>query len=221
MAVMDADVAHVAGLLAEPARARMIAALMNGRSLPAGELAAAAGISAQTASNHLRKLLAAKMLRMQPSGRHRYYQLDGIGVATAFEGLGALATRRPKCDEQTARFRHCYSHMAGTIAVSITDALLERRIIAPDVPGKFRATTEGEVWFGELGVWDSKATSCIDWTERRPHLGGPLGVSLFHRFIELGWIAKTRDSRALRITPAGARNVEKLLGLRIPARFVN
>ena len=218
---MDADVAHVAGLLAEPARARMVAALMDGRSLPAGELAAAAGISAQTASNHLGKLLAANILRMQPSGRHRYYQLAGSPVAVAFESLAALANRRPKCDEQTARLRHCYSHMAGTIAVTMADSMLQRQIIAPDVPGKFRVTAPGEAWFSGLNIRGTRAVSCIDWTERRPHLGGPLGVALFHRFIELEWIVKVRDSRALRITLAGARNVEKLLGIRIPARFVN
>jgi DNA-binding transcriptional ArsR family regulator len=218
---MESDVAHVASLLAEPARARMVGALMDGRSLPAGELAAAAGISAQTASNHLGKLLAANILRMQPSGRHRYYQLAGNPVAVAFESLAVLADRRPRCDEQTARLRHCYSHMAGTIAVGMADAMLSRGVLTAETPGKFGITQSGREWFGELGVMPLATKACLDWTERRPHLGGPLGVALFHRFMELNWIARTRNSRALRITPAGARQMEKLFGLEIPARWVN
>jgi DNA-binding transcriptional ArsR family regulator len=218
---MDADVAHVAGLLAEPARARMVAALMDGRSLPAGELAAAAGISAQTASNHLGKLLAANILRMQPSGRHRYYQLSGSPVAVAFESLAVLANRRPKCDEQTARLRHCYSHMAGTVAVEMADAMVKSGVLTSETQGKFGITVSGRQWFGELGVMPLATKACLDWTERRPHLGGPLGVALFHRFMELNWTAKTRNSRALRITPTGAHQMEKLFGLRIPARWVN
>ncbi len=218
---MDADVAHVASLLAEPARARMVGALMDGRSLPAGELAAAAGISAQTASNHLGKLLAANILRMQPSGRHRYYQLAGSPVAVAFESLAVLANRRPKCDEHTARLRHCYSHMAGTIAVGMADAMVSSGVLTAETQGKFGITPPGRQWFGELGVLPLATKACLDWTERRAHLGGPLGVALFHRFVELDWIAKTRKSRALRITPAGARQMEKLFGLKIPARWVN
>jgi DNA-binding transcriptional ArsR family regulator len=218
---MDADVAHVAGLLAEPARARMVAALMDGRSLPAGELAAAAGISAQTASNHLGKLLAANILRMQPSGRHRYYQLAGSPVAVAFESLAALATRCPKCDEQTARLRQCYSHMAGTIAVGMADAMLRGGVLTAETPGRFGITPSGREWFGELGVMPLATKACLDWTERRPHLGGPLGVAFFHRFMELNWIARTRNSRALRITLAGAHQMEKLFGLKIPARWIN
>lgn len=222
------DISGIAALLAEPARARMIASLLDGRALPATELAFAANISPQTASNHLSKLLSSQLLRVETQGRHRYYHLSGPEVAQAVEALASLIpharlkqqTQGP--EQQNLQFvRHCYSHLAGTLAVDIAAKLLERRLLVVHSAKFYRVTRSGMLWFGDLGIdipaLGSKKTGlakkCLDWTERRYHLAGPLGVALFRQFISQGWISKRRNSRAMRITEKGRVELERRLAL--------
>lgn len=227
-----AAVSRVATLLADPARAQMLGELMSGRILPAGELARCANVSAQTASHHLRRLLEGGLIEVGPQGRHRYYRLAGEDVAAAIEALGNVPAPRPVAlplsspEREVKRLRRCYSHLAGTIAVAATDAMVARGFLVPRPDRTWALTRAGGDWFATLGVpagvigpsnsRRQPARQCLDWTERRPHLAGPLGVAFFHRLVELKWIAAVRESRAMRITSAGLVELERRLGVTVP-----
>lgn len=227
-----ADISRVAALLAEPARARMLSALISGRVLPAGELAFHANVSAQTASNHLRRLLEGGLIEVETQGRHRYYRLTGEEVATAIEALGnVLPPPRPGPSPMTPQereirlLRRCYSHLAGMIAVSAAETMVARRFLVPQRDRAWRLTDAGRDWFADLGLpprlLDAHprrlvVKQCLDWTERRYHLAGPIGVAFFHRLVELKWVAHTRSSRAMRVTSTGLVELERRLGLAIP-----
>jgi DNA-binding transcriptional ArsR family regulator len=227
------DISPVAALLAEPARARMLAALMSGKALPAGELAFHANVSPQTASNHLRRLLEGGLIAVETQGRHRYYRLAGEAIATAIEALGNVVpaprlapAHMSSQDREIRLLRRCYSHLAGSMAVSIAEALVARRVLAALHDRSWRLTPEGSRWFAELGLpprilerpehLRGGVKPCLDWTERRYHLAGPIGVAFFHRLVELKWIADIRRSRAMRLTSTGAVELERRLGLTIP-----
>src|SRR5262245_11507471 len=207
-------------LLADPGRAAMLVALLEGRSLPAGELARAASVSAQSASAHLSKPSRGGLITVQREGRCRYYKLAGPRVANALEALGAISTARPaaeyivaKADKSLLLARSCYDHLAGRIGVALADAMQKQRVIVTEGERDYRVTTKGADWLHELGVeieslQQSKrhlARRCLDWTERRPHVGGALGAALMERFLGDGWLARTRGSRALRVTIKGRR----------------
>jgi DNA-binding transcriptional ArsR family regulator len=208
-------------LLADPGRSAMLLALLEGRPLPAGELARAAAVSAQSASAHLAKLSKGGLITMQRDGRCRYYKLAGPRVANALEALGAISTVRPvadyvatKADQPMRLARSCYDHLAGRIGVALTDALQKQRVIVTEGERDYRITTRGEQWLNELGVpveylqqgKRNLARRCLDWTERRPHISGALGAALMKHFIDDGWLARYRDTRALRITNKGRRS---------------
>lgn len=232
---MKPDIAAIAALFAEPARAKMISCLIDGRALPAGELAVAAGISAQTASNHLLKLLESGLLEVEIEGRYRYYRLANDEVASVVEALANLASFTPPklrpnvpSDAAVQYFRHCYSHMAGAVGVRITANLLERKILVCTGQKTFGVTESGKAWFSALGI-EVEALAprggivgkrCLDWTERLHHLGGPLGVALMRNLLSKRWIVPAKESRALRITQAGVEPFERILGIRLPARRV-
>ena len=222
-------IAAVGELIGEPARAAILIALLDGKSRTAGELALTANISAQSASAHLSKLVDGGLLTMDRSGRHRYYSMAGPDVAHALEALGSIstlprsrvaatATRVPD-DMYTAR--SCYDHLAGRIAVELSDALEKSEIIRPRGKHDYELGRAGRAWFANLGIdVDSLrrsrrafARQCLDWTERRPHVAGALGAALCSRLIALGWIASRRDTRALRITSRGARELHSRLGV--------
>lgn len=230
----DPDISCVAALLAEPARVRIITSLLDGRALPATELAFSANISPQTASNHLFKLLESQLVEVETQGRHRYYRLSSPEVAEAIEALARILPRGRKKivkdspDQQALWFaRHCYNHLAGTLAVEIAEKLLERRILVSHATKSYQVTAQGVSWFSELGIdVDSLGTNrsglakkCLDWTERRHHVAGPLGTALFKRFVSLNWIAKRRDSRCMRLTDKGRAELERMLAISIPARL--
>jgi DNA-binding transcriptional ArsR family regulator len=228
---MQDDVAAIANLLGEPARAVMLLSLMNGRMLPAGELAMNANVSPQTASGHLGRLVEGGLLAVETQGRHRYYRIAGTAVADAVESLMALtsSTREserknaPRPKEGTLEYaRTCYSHLAGWLGVSLTEALQQKGLLLPAQGKAFAVSDAGRSWFQEIGIpaptarneaGQSFARRCLDWTERRPHLSGALGVVLARRLLELGWIAPVRDSRALRVTLDGKQQLWKLLRL--------
>jgi DNA-binding transcriptional ArsR family regulator len=226
---MSDALANAAKLLAEPARAAMLLKLMDGRALPAGELAVAAQVSPQTASEHLARLIQAGFVVVHPQGRHRYYELANAEVAYAVESLLVLSSspRAASCAQAVrpplgslAHARTCYRHLAGWLGVTITDALLrEGHLIL--VPGRvFSVTDCGQVWFEQLGiavpsssevVARKLARQCPDWTERRPHISGKLGEAIHRRFLELSWIAPTRKSRAVNVTVKGRAALLKQL----------
>jgi DNA-binding transcriptional ArsR family regulator len=222
----EPNVAAVAGLLADPARARILRTLLDGTLRPASELAFAAGISAQSASGHLAKLVRGGLLELQAQGRHRYFRLAGPDVAHAVESLGSLSLavrspRSPAIPKSTpAQFLHartCYDHLAGKVAVQVCEGMLKARWLAAQ--GRdFRVTRLGEEKLAALDVnlpaarrsGRAFARSCVDLTQRRPHLGGALGAALLQTYLARGWVQRLRRSRAVSITPRGTEGFAKL-----------
>jgi DNA-binding transcriptional ArsR family regulator len=222
------NVSAVAALIADPARAIMLTALLDGRALPAGELAYASGITAQTASSHLAKLLDGGLLMVEKEGRHRYFRLAGSHVAQAIEQLAAIRPTAPvkrkalSPEGRELRFaRCCYDHLAGQLGVAVTAALVEHDYLRPATDKQFEVTPEGVVWFGSTGVDVASlkptrrglARQCLDWTERTHHLAGPLGVRFMSAMCENGWLRRVDGSRAVQVTPPGHAELRRLLGV--------
>ena len=218
----DADLAAVGTLLAEPARARMLAALGDGRALPARALAAEASVAPSTASGHLARLVDGGLLAAESRGRRRYFRLGGPDVAEALEALARVAPREPvRTLRQATRIdalraaRTCYDHLAGRLGTALMDALLARGVVADE-----HVTEAGAERLGELGI-DLDAISgrrprfrsCLDWSERRPHAAGKLGAALTARCFELGWVERLDGTRAVRVTPAGEVGFADTFGL--------
>jgi len=221
------DVASVAALVGDPARANMLCALIDGRALTAGVVAFAAGITPQTASGHLGKLGEAHLVTALRQGRFRYYRLAHPQVARMLEAVmnvAALAPprRRPMAKAVVAmrRARLCYDHCAGLLGVGLTDALCHKGFIELDTDGGV-VTEDGKAFLTRFGIdLDAVRTTrrifckpCLDWSERRPHIAGALGAALARRLIDLRWIERRQATRALDITPAGARGLHQTFGL--------
>ncbi len=228
---MSDALANAAKLLAEPARAAMLLRLMGGRAVPAGELAFVAHVSPQTASEHLARLTEAGFVAVHRQGRHRYYELANEEIAYAVESLLVLSSPQ-SADPRTKKdrpapgslehARTCYAHLAGWLGVTITDALQQEGYLALAAHRAFTVTELGRTWFEQRGiampspskVADLKlARQCPDWTERRPHLAGILGINMCKRYIELGWIVPLKKSRAVRVTLQGKQAFSKYLGI--------
>ena len=221
--------AEVAALVGDPARANILFALLDGRALTATELAFAAGVSPQTTSGHLGKLLGARLLLLVKQGRHRYYRLAGPHVGHMLESIMSVALTGPprfqpksKLDEKLRQARTCYDHVAGVLGVGLAERLTEREfVVLGDEAGE--VTPAGAEFLSRLGVDLSAARAkrrvfcrpCVDWTERRPHIGGAVGAALANRCFELKWIERVRDSRALTITSAGRRGLREIFDLSI------
>jgi DNA-binding transcriptional ArsR family regulator len=221
-------VAAVAELIGEPARAAILIALADGRARPAGELARAAHVSAQSASGHLAKLVGGGLLSVQSEGRHRYYRISSPEVAHAIEALGAISTvpvragvPRPRETQALYELRSCYDHLAGRVAVALASGLEASRMIRRRGERDYELGPDGPAWFERLGVDTSAlnasrrafARRCLDWTERKPHLAGALGAALFSRLLALHWFARLPGTRALRITHRGALELEGRFGI--------
>jgi DNA-binding transcriptional ArsR family regulator len=229
---MTRDLAETAALVGDSGRAAMLVALLDGRALPAGELASIADVTPQTASSHLAKLVGGELLQVEQQGRHRYYRLASSEVAHAVEALLAITPRRiPSATALRTAYtaagdlafaRSCYSHLAGNLAVQFADALLARRMVVNNGDKRFGLTNNGRLWFADFGIPVQEldlrdprfARACLDWTERRHHIAGRLGSAILTRMRELRWIAPVRDSRAVRVTHEGQRRLNELLGLR-------
>ena len=223
-------IAEIAALVGDPARANMLSALMDGRALSAGELAFAAHVTPQTASAHLSRLVAARLLAAEKQGRHRYFRLASAEVARMIEEISAVAVAcapryRPAWmrDEGLRSARTCYDHLAGRLGVALAATLVERRHVLLDEDGG-AVTDEGAKFFDDLGL-DLAAMSggrrrfcrpCLDWSERRPHLGGAVGAALARRCFALGWIERVRDSRAVAVTASGRDGFRIRFGVDIP-----
>ena len=225
---LQPNVASAAFLIADPARAAMLTTLVDGRARPASELAFAAGITAQTASSHLAKLLAGGLLTVETEGRHRYYRLAGSHVAVALETLASIGPEvRPRhrplsADAQRLRFaRCCYDHLAGCLGVAVTQALVAHGYLAEADDKQFEVTAAGSDWFMRMGLDVASmkpsrrglARQCLDWTEREHHIAGPLGTRLLDLLCETGWLMRSKTSRAVQVTPKGAASFREELGV--------
>jgi len=227
----EPSIATVAALIGDTGRAAMLTALVGGRALPAGELAAAAGMSPSAASAHLAKLTDGGLLTVEREGRHRYYRLAGPGIAAILESLASHAGRplRPGAARTpTARaLRHartCYDHLAGELGVAVAAALEGRGLLAPADGKRLNVTPSGVTWFAAVLGIDATALQpgrhgiarrCLDWTERRHHLAGPLGTQMLRRCCDLGWLARTSGSRAVQLSPTGRDSLHQQLGLHV------
>jgi DNA-binding transcriptional ArsR family regulator len=223
-------IAETASLFAEPARVAILVALLDGRSLPASELAFRARVSAQAASMHLGKLLGGRLVTMSRLGRHRYYSLAGPDVAAALEAMGtlcnALRPLQPPADGSIVPVRMartCYDHLAGKVAVQICESMQERQLLAP-LDDSFRVTTRGERWFEDLGIDLNSLRAnrkrplvrkCLDWTERKFHLAGTAGAALLDLFREREWINREVGSRVVTITGNGRIALKTHFGITV------
>lgn len=217
------SITRIAELIGEPARIRMLAALLNGEGHSASELAIAAEVSPQTASSHLAKLMAGGLIQSERHGRQRHFWLKNTDVATAIESLGALAPPQAAATMPELRFaRTCYDHLAGVLSIGLRDELLRRELLRKEHRGEFELTERGEQFLrrfeidtsGLRGLRRSFARTCLDWTERHHHVGGALGAAMLSRFFEMKWIARIRNSRAVRITHEGEIQFERMFGVR-------
>jgi DNA-binding transcriptional ArsR family regulator len=229
---MDANIAASATLIADPARAAMLMTLFDGRAQPASTLACVAGISPQAASNHLAKLRDGGMVTVETEGRHRYYRLAHPEIAAALEALACVAPKiqslTPPLSREARRLRDarsCYDHLAGRLGVAIAEALIVRGYLRPDSadPKRLAVTDAGIAWFAGLGI-DITALKpgnhgivrrCLDWTERRHHIAGPLGGRLLERLLDLKWVRRDAIGRKLELTETGRIKLRELLGIDI------
>jgi DNA-binding transcriptional ArsR family regulator len=226
---MDADlnIAAVAALIGDPARARMLTALMDGRARTAKELAYGAAVTPQTASSHLAKLVGARLLVVERQSRHRYFRLAAPSVGHAVEALMAVSPPRPRVTASAGPLdglrlaRTCYDHLAGRLGVSMTDAMVRRRFLRP-AGRDFLLTTLGARFLGRLGVDVEKARGerrafarqCLDWSERRAHLAGALGAAVARRCLDLRWAYLVGEERTLTLTPQGLGGLRTWFGIR-------
>jgi DNA-binding transcriptional ArsR family regulator len=217
------SLAPVAALAGDPARANMLAALLSGTALTAGELANEAGVGAATASAHLAKLEQGGLVVGLRQGRHRYFRLTGSDVSAMLESMlgvaaraGFTRTRPGPADPALRRARVCYDHLAGEMGVALFESLMRRRLIADgEAP---RLTRKGEIFAQDQGIDIATlrrqrrplCRACLDWSERRRHLAGALGAALLAQMLEQKWAA--RAGRVLRFTPGGERRFRALLG---------
>ena len=220
-------IAEIAALAGDPARANILTALLDGRAMTATELAYAARVTPQTTSAHLAKLVDAGLITATPSGRHRYFRLASPKVAQMLESIVAVAgDNRPRVRPlsrlatQLRAARVCYDHLAGQLGVRIAEAMVARGYLVLEDDGG-RITDAGTRFLWDLGI-DTRVTgkgrrylcrACLDWTERRPHIGGAIGAALAERWLALGWITRAKDSRAVTVTPVGERGFRDSLGM--------
>jgi DNA-binding transcriptional ArsR family regulator len=211
-------VAEIAALVGDPARANMLHALMSGRAFTASELASHASITAQTASGHLSKLTESGLLAVAQQGRHRYFKLSSPLVGRMLESIGAVAAvqgaprhrPRSRLDDALRTARTCYDHLAGRLGVALAESLQQAGHVVLTEDGGV-VTRRGHRFFAEFGVDLAEAAKgrrcfcrpCLDWSERRTHLGGALGAKLAERCFDLGWLERAKDSRAVAIPRKG------------------
>jgi len=223
--VTTSTVAEIGSLLGDPARVNMMIALLDGRARTARELADAGGVSAQTASSHLAKLVTARMVFVEKQGRHRYHRIMNPEVAQLMEQMhvagSALAASRtfdagPR-DPDMRELRSCYDHLAGRIAVEIGDRLFQD----PNANGAAELSVEARSLLGALGLDLERLArgprtfcrACLDWSERRPHIAGAVGAAILDRFHELGWVKSRETNRSLILTATGELGLAELFAI--------
>jgi DNA-binding transcriptional ArsR family regulator len=218
------DIALVASLIGDPARANILTALMSGKALTVSELAGEAGITLQTASSHLKKLEDVRLVQQRKQGRHRYFALAGEDIADLLEMLmgfaarrGLLRTRTGPGDADLRKARICYDHLAGELGVMLFDGSVARGYIC-ETGDEVELTSSGSEFFAGLGIdgVQLKASrrpvckSCLDWSERRMHLAGQLGAAILDYFLQCGWARREENSRVISFTHAGEMNFRRM-----------
>lgn len=221
-----ARLAALASLIADETRAEFCLALLDGRAWTAGELARRAGVAASTASEHLGKLVEGGLLSEERQGRHRYVRLADPQVAHLVEDLAAQVAPGPDrpgtlraatAGSAMARGRTCYDHLAGRLGIAIVAAMTERGLLHQQAG--FALTDAGLCWFADQGLVLERTgrrplvRSCLDWTERKPHLAGVAGAALCRHALDTGWCVRIGSERAVKVTPDGERALADLLGI--------
>src|SRR5208282_136296 len=221
------NIVRVAALIGERARADILTALLSGEALTATELAQAAGVTKQTVSSHLAKLLGARLVAVESQGRHRYFRLADRDVAQLLENLmgvayrsGAVRIRLSPRAPALRKARVCYDHLAGELGVLVFDGLQRRRLLR-FVGGEVELTEQGKRFWRNIGVNTevlaqgrrALCLACLDWSARRHHLAGALGAALLNRCFEQGWARRGQGSRVVSFTPAGERSLREQFSL--------
>jgi DNA-binding transcriptional ArsR family regulator len=224
----DHAASRIAAAIGEPARARMLYCLMDSHARTSTELAVVADVSPSTASVHLNRLTTERLVKVLVQGKHRYYSLEGPEVARVLEGLSVLAGGSgdkfvPNTPNRLRAARTCYDHIAGTLGVSLHDRLKTMGWLTANGDESYELTPAGARAFEALGI-DVEEThmlrrrfafGCLDWSERRSHLGGALGAVLLKMALKKKWVVQDLDSRALRVTGVGQREMRSRFGLQI------
>lgn len=222
--------AQITSLLCEPARAQMLWSLLDGRALTATELAVCADVSPQSASGHLSRLVDAQLLCVEKQGRHRYYRFARPEVAYVIEAIASLTPHEnrsraeQKRDRSGVRYaRTCYDHLAGSVAVTLTQALHQQEMLE-EADSNYRLTEPGRKWFSSIGIDTEEisrsarrtfARQCLDWSERKPHLAGALGAALLNRMIALDWVRKMQGERTVVVTAKGQLELYERLAIAV------
>jgi DNA-binding transcriptional ArsR family regulator len=224
----DASASKIAAAIGEPARARMLFCLVDGRARTSTELAVIADVTPSTASVHLQRLAALRLVKVLAQGKHRYHSLASADVAAALEALSVLAggSREnfvPNTPNELRAARTCYDHIAGSLGVALHDRLKANRWISNGSRDEsvYDLTPAGTKAFAALGIdVDSIraqrrrfAYACVDWSERRPHLGGAVGAALLNFVLKRKWVVQELDSRALSINRSGRRELQTRFGV--------
>jgi DNA-binding transcriptional ArsR family regulator len=226
---VDVAVSRIAAAIGEPARARMLYCLLDGHARTGTELAMVAAVSPSTASVHLNRLKTERLVKVFFQGKHRYYSLEEPHVASALEGLSVLAGGSrvefvPHTPSRLRAARTCYDHLAGTLGVALHDRLQALGWLSAVAAGSdaYDLTPDGARAFARLGMDVDEmrtlrrrfAYACLDWSERRPHVGGALGAALLDIALRRKWVVQDLDSRALDVTSLGRREMRARFGLR-------
>lgn len=226
---VEPSLAALGAVIGAPARANILSALFDGRARTATELAMAAGITPQTASSHLNKLLEAKLLIVEQHGRFRYFKLASSQVAEALEPLTLLSPHRPTPERvkknevagiREARF--CYDHVAGRLGVALTSAMLDKAYLR-ESDQDYLVTEQGRAFLCRLGIDLDQikgqrrvlARKCLDWSERRPHVSGALGAALASVLTSNGWLKRERSGRRVFVTDDGRKALAKQFGIQV------
>ena len=225
----DTAVSRIAAAIGEPARARMLYCLVDGHARTSTELAVVADVSPSTASVHLQRLTTQRLVKVFAQGKHRYYSLDGPNVAAALEALSVLAggshaTFVPNTPNRLRAARTCYDHIAGALGVALHDrfqALGWLSGAGSESDHAYDLTPAGSKALATLGI-DIAATralrrrfayACVDWSERRPHLGGAIGAAVLAVALQRKWVLPDLDCRALGVTKLGRREFHARFGI--------
>jgi DNA-binding transcriptional ArsR family regulator len=221
------SIVGIAALIGDHARAEILTALMAGRALTATELAAVAGVTKQTVSTHLGKLLDSNLLAVESQGRHRYFRLANRDVAHLLENLmglafrvGAVRLRSSPCEPALRKARVCYDHLAGELGVLVYESLVRQRALRFDA-GALALSERGSDLFRGLGIDTAELAqrkrascrACLDWSERRHHLAGAVGAALLDRIVEMRWATLARDSRVVHFSANGERALRRAFGI--------
>ena len=226
---VEPSLAALGALIGVPARANILNALFDGRALTATELAIAAGITSQTTSSHLNKLVEAKLIVSERHGRFRYYKLAGPEIAEALEPLTLISPHRPtpirgqsKSMQHLHEARFCYDHIAGKLGVLMTEAMLKKGYLSTS-DRDFDITEKGKKFFAALGIDLAElkkqrrvfARRCLDWSERKPHVSGSLGAEIASTFIAKEWMKRTKHGRQLNFTDEGRGALQRHFSIKL------